>query len=145
MPDLSRRSRCGEGGFVGGQSGRSKAFSGHGAKDWSAIASLFMKTPAVLLAAHGIENVILLMRGHRVMLDRDLAALYGVTTSNLNKAVKRNPDRFPEDFMFQITVEGARSLRFYSGIIKRGQHHKYLPHACPCKRRAALPGSEENG
>jgi hypothetical protein len=104
-----------------------------------------MKTPAPLLAAHGIEDVILLMRGHRVMLDRDLAALYGVTTSNLNKAVKRNPDRFPDDFMFQITVEEAQSLRFHSGILKPGQHYKYLPYAFTCKRCAALPGRREDG
>ena len=47
-----------------------------------------------------IEQVILLIRGQRVMLDRDLAALYGVETKNLNKAVRRNLDRFPADFMF---------------------------------------------
>ena len=88
-----------------------------------------MKTPAPLLAVHGIENVIVLLRGHRVMLDRDLANLYGVTTSNLNKAVKRNLDRFPDDFMFQITIEEAQALRFHSGILKRGQHYKYLPYA----------------
>ena len=55
-----------------------------------------------------IESAILLIRGHKVMLDRDLAALYGVTTFNLNKAVKRNTDRFPEDFMFQLTAAEAR-------------------------------------
>ncbi len=54
-----------------------------------------------------IESAILFIRGHKVMLDRDLAALYGVTTFNLNKAVKRNTDRFPEDFMFQLTAEEA--------------------------------------
>jgi hypothetical protein len=99
-----------------------------------------MKTPSHLLAAHGIEDVILLMRGHRVMLDRDLAALYGVTTSNLNKAVKRNVDRFPDDFMFQVTVEEAQSLRFHSGILKRGQHYKYLPHAFTEQGVAMLSG-----
>ena len=50
------------------------------------------------------------------MLDRDLAALYGVTTFNLNKVVKRNADRFPEDFMFQLTVEEASTLRFQIGM-----------------------------
>ena len=61
------------------------------------------------------------------MLDRDLAALYGVTTGNLNKAVQRNPERFPPDFMFQLTADEAAALRFQFGSLKRGQHFKYLP------------------
>ncbi len=50
-----------------------------------------------------IENMIYIIRGHKVMLDSDLAKLYGVETKVLNQAVKRNPDRFPEDFMFQLS------------------------------------------
>ncbi len=65
-----------------------------------------------------IESAILFVRGHKVMLDSDLAALYGVTTFNLNKAVKRNADRFPEDFMFQLTAEEASALRFQIGMSK---------------------------
>jgi len=64
-----------------------------------------------------------------VILDRDLAQLYGVTTGNLNKAVKRNIDRFPNDFMFQLKPEEYESLRFRFGIFKKGQHSKYLPYA----------------
>jgi len=52
-----------------------------------------------------IEQKIYLIRGHKVMLDSDLAELYGVTTGNLNLAVRRNPKRFPEDFMFQLSRE----------------------------------------
>ena len=63
-----------------------------------------------------IQRSILLIRGEKVMLDADLAALYGVTTGNLNKAVKRNRDRFPADFMFQLTAEEAENLRFQIGI-----------------------------
>jgi hypothetical protein len=63
------------------------------------------------------------------LLDRDLASLYGVETKNLNKAVKRNANRFPTDFMFQLTMEEADSLRFQFGTLKRGQHSKYLPYA----------------
>lgn len=74
-----------------------------------------------------IEKVILLIRGQRVMLDRDLAALYGVATGNLTKAVQRNLDRFPPDFMFQLTAEEAEALRFHFGSLKRGLHFKYLP------------------
>ena len=82
---------------------------------------------ANLIQPEQIEQVILLIRGQRVMLDRALAALYGVETKNLNKAVRRNPDRFPADFMFQLTVEEAQCLRFQFGTLKRGQHFKYLP------------------
>jgi len=61
------------------------------------------------------------------MLDSYLAKLYEVTTSNLNKAVRRNPERFPSDFMFQLNASEYQSLRFQFGILKRGQHSKYLP------------------
>ena len=82
-----------------------------------------------LVPVQKIEQVILLIRGHKVMLDRDLARLYGVTTGNLNKAVKRNSDRFPEDFMFQLTRAEESSLRFQFGSLKRGEHAKYPPYA----------------
>ncbi len=77
-----------------------------------------------------IEKKILLVRGEKVMLDADLAELYGVRTSNLNKAVKRNIDRFPHDFMFQLSQEEADSLRFQIGMSKetgRGGR-RYLPY-----------------
>ena len=76
-----------------------------------------------------IENIILVIRGQKVILSRDLAQLYGVTTGNLNKAVKRNIDRFPNDFMFQLTAEEYKTLRFHFGILEKGQHSKYLPYA----------------
>ena len=71
-----------------------------------------------------IRSKIYEIRGQRVMLDRDLAELYGVTTGNLNKAVKRNIRRFPPDFMFQLTKEEWDSLRFQIGILEvgRGQY-----------------------
>ena len=86
-----------------------------------------MNDKTSLIQPEQIEQVILLIRGQRVMLDRDLAALYGVETKNLNKAVQRNLDRFPPDFMFQLTVDEADGLRFQFGTLKRGQHFKYLP------------------
>jgi len=76
-----------------------------------------------------VEQVILLLRGRRVILDSDLAALYGVATKNLNRAVTRNRDRFPADFMFQLTADEAVGSRFQSGTLKRGQNVKYLPFA----------------
>lgn len=65
------------------------------------------------------------------MLDRDLAALYAVSTKALNQAVRRNQERFPADFMFQMTKEEALKvrLRSQSVTLKRGEHDKYLPHA----------------
>ncbi len=69
-----------------------------------------------VIPAERIERAIYLIRGHKVMLDVDLAALYGVTTGNLNKAVARNVGRFPEDFMFRLTAEEFERLSFHSGI-----------------------------
>ncbi len=76
-----------------------------------------------------IVNKIYFIRGQKVMLDKDLAGLYGVLTGNLNKAVKRNLNRFPAHYMFQLTREEYNALRFQFGILKKGQHAKYLPHA----------------
>jgi len=75
-----------------------------------------------------IEQAIFLIRGQKVMLDVDLAKLYGVTTFNLNKAVKRNLDRFPEDFMFQLNYQEVRNLIFQFGISSWGGTRK-LPRA----------------
>ena len=61
------------------------------------------------------------------MLDRDLAAFCGVETKNFNKAVERNIDRFPADFMCQLTADEADALRFQIGTLKRGGNFKYLP------------------
>jgi hypothetical protein len=81
--------------------------------------------------AEHIEQSILLIRGHKVLLDSDLAHLYGVDTKTLNQAVKRNLPRFPDDFMFQLTTEEADALRSQIVTLKtgRGQHRKYLPYA----------------
>jgi hypothetical protein len=80
-----------------------------------------------LIPLEMIERKIYLIRGHRVMLDKDLAEMYEVTTGNLNKAVSRNIESFPPDFMFQISAEEYRSLRFQIGILEKGAHSKYLP------------------
>jgi len=65
-----------------------------------------------VVASHRIEDAILQIRGQKVLLDRDLAALYGVPTKALNLAVKRNRDRFPADFLFRLSAEEAENLRF---------------------------------
>src|SRR6186713_246205 len=79
-----------------------------------------------------ISQSILVLRGQRVLLDADLARIYGVSTSRLNEQVKRNSRRFPDDFVFRLTREEVRTisdLRSQNAILKRGQHIKYLPYA----------------
>jgi hypothetical protein len=79
----------------------------------------------------GISEKILTIRGKKVMLATDLAAMYGVLTKVLNQAVKRNAAKFPSDFAFQLTREEAKlanRLRSQFVTLKRGQHIKYLPH-----------------
>ncbi len=66
---------------------------------------------STLVPRERIEQTILVIRGHNVMLDSDLAQLYGVTVGRLNEAVKRNEDRFPSDFMFQLTTAEFENLK----------------------------------
>jgi hypothetical protein len=75
-----------------------------------------------------IEQKIFMIRRHRVMLDKDLAVLYGITTGNLNKAVSRNLDRFPDDFMFRLTKEEYNRLIFHFGTSSWGGTRK-MPRA----------------
>ena len=77
-----------------------------------------------------LDHLILTIRNHRVLLDADLARLYGVTTKRLNEQVRRNIDRFPQEFMFTLTQEEATELlrsRSQNATLKRGQNIKYLP------------------
>jgi hypothetical protein len=87
-------------------------------------------TEAGLVTTESVERTILVLRGRRVILDTDLAALYGVTVAAFNQAVKRNMERFPADFAFQLTREEYESLRSQFVILKagRGTHRKYLPY-----------------
>jgi hypothetical protein len=89
-----------------------------------------MTTKIGVVSVERIAQFIVTIRGHKVMVDADLAQLYGVTTSNLNKSVKRNSDRFPADFVFQLTVEEAKALRFQSGMSKPARRggRRYLPY-----------------
>jgi hypothetical protein len=88
-------------------------------------------TRAVSAPVEHITRSILILRGQRVILDRDLAAIYGVSTGRFNEAVKRNAKRFPEDFMFQLTREEAERSRSQTATLNRGRGYniKYLPHA----------------
>lgn len=78
-----------------------------------------------------LDELIREVRGQKIMLDLDLARVYGVETKALNRAVKRNADRFPKDFMFQISSREWENLRYQIGTLKsgRGRHRKYLPYA----------------
>jgi hypothetical protein len=100
---------------------------------------------AVLIPQELIERSILMVRGHKVILDEDLAELYHVEIRVLNQAVKRNIRRFPEDFMFQLTAEehaDCQALRSHFVILKRGrgQHRKYFPHVFTEQGVAMLSG-----
>ncbi len=89
------------------------------------------------------ERSIYSLRGQRVMLDETLADLYGVSVRELNQAVKRNMERFPEDFMFRLTAEEAESLRSQIVILNvasRGGHRKYRPYAFTEQGVAMLSG-----
>jgi uncharacterized protein YjcR len=82
-----------------------------------------------LIPADRIARMIVLLRGQKVMLDADLAQMYGVEVKQLKRQARRNIDRFPQDFMFELSSEEYRLLRCQSGTLKRGAHSKYLPYA----------------
>jgi len=87
------------------------------------------KRPKSSIPARQIEHHIHTIRGHKVMLDADLAVLYGVPTKRLNEAVKRNSERFPASFMFQLSEEEAKSLRSQIAISNKGRGgRRYLPY-----------------
>lgn len=83
----------------------------------------------ILIPQEIIISKIFYIRGKRIILDKDIAELYGVKTKVLNQAVKRNLPRFPDDFMFQLTKEEDNSLRSQFVTLKRGQHSKYPSYA----------------
>jgi ORF6N domain-containing protein len=95
-----------------------------------------MESSVSAVTPERVQNAIQVIRGQRVMVDRDLATLYGVPSKVFNQSVKRHKNRFPEDFMFQLTMEEARNwwlerrgsrLRSQSVTLKRGKHIKYRP------------------
>ena len=95
----------------------------------NASKGLMMADNTKLILVDRIEPLIKSMRGQNVMLDSELAKLYGVKTKRRNEQVRRNRHRFPDDFMFQLTVEEATALRSQNATLKagRGQHRKYAP------------------
>src|SRR5437867_13456173 len=87
-----------------------------------------------------IDQKIYLIRHHKVMLDRDLAELYGVTTGNLNLAVRRNPRRFPEDFLFQLTPNEYQALLLQTARPKARGGRRTPPYAFTEQGVAMLSG-----
>jgi len=96
----------------------------------------------ILLSDNSIQDIIYDIRGVKVMLDYDLASMYEVDVSQLKRQVRRNINRFPEDFMFELTSEEVSALRCQNGILKtgRGQHSKYPPFAFTEEGVAMLSG-----
>jgi hypothetical protein len=95
------------------------------------VSSLVAKKTKAPVTGEQIDGMIRGIRGTRVILDSDLAKIYGVPTFRFNEAIKRNRHRFPPDFMFQLTTEEAAVLRSQIAILKkgRGRHRKYRPYA----------------
>src|SRR5215831_4879435 len=87
------------------------------------------KHPSAAIPSEIIEQKIYLIRGHKVMLDADLASLYRVTTGNLNLAVRRNPKRFPSDFMFQLNRKETESLLLQNARAKGRGGRRTPPYA----------------
>lgn len=100
-----------------------------------------IKTTALVptIEVEQVQSLIHVIRGERVILDRDLAMLYGVEVAQLNRQVKRNIERFPEDFMFQLTNQEVTSLRCQNGISSWGGD-RYHPHAFTEEGVAMLSG-----
>ena len=100
------------------------------------------KSNELIVSPEVIKAHIYELRGRRIMVDSDLAQLYGVETKNLKRAVRMNIERFPEDFMFELTKEEYDFLRcnFFTLKSGRGQHSKYLPYAFTQEGIAMLSG-----
>ena len=92
-----------------------------------AILKTDLMASTIALAEEAIINKIYLVHGRKVMLDYDLAEMYAVETKQLKRQVRRNIERFPADFMFELTFEEYESLRSHIGTLKRGEHSKYVP------------------
>jgi hypothetical protein len=93
--------------------------------------SMATNDQTMLVPVESIAQSILVLRGQKVIIDTDLATLYGATTKRFNEQVRRNLERFPADFMFQLNEAEWESLRSQFATLKagRGQHRKYLPYA----------------
>ena len=104
------------------------------------IANCDFRPTTPLLTGEYIQSCIYVIRGKQVILDRDLAQLYQVETSQMNRQVKRNIQRFPKDFMFQLTKDEAENLKCQNGTSSWGGDRRALPHAFTEQGIAMLAG-----
>lgn len=91
-----------------------------------------MENEIQVITTQEVENLVIELRGQKVLLDRDVAMLYGVETKRVNEAVKNNPDKFPDEYIIELTKDEANSLRSKISTLEpggRGQHSKYIPKA----------------
>ena len=91
-----------------------------------------MSDEIAIISTEQMKSLIYEIRGQKVMLDKDLAKIYGYETKNFNRQVKNNIEKFPDDFMFQLTYDEALRCNFFTlnkNGNMRGQHIKYLPYA----------------
>jgi len=102
-----------------------------------------MYKDVALVPAEGIERSILLIRAHKVILDAELASLYGVETKQLIRAVNRNLLRFPGDFMFQLNEEESEDLRFHFGTSSQWGGRRYPPYAFTALESPAIYSGDD--
>lgn len=91
-----------------------------------------MENEIKVITTQEVENLVIELRGQKVLLDRDVAMLYGVETKRVNEAVKNNPDKFPGEYIIELTKDDVNSLRSKISTLEpggRGQHSKYTPKA----------------
>ena len=103
-----------------------------------------MTAPGAIIQPEAIARRVLLIRGHKVLLDHDLAELYEIETRTLNQAVSRQRSRFPEDFMFQLSPEEFEALRSQS-VISKGRGGRRTPPYAFTEQGVAMLFSEANG
>ena len=91
-----------------------------------------MENELQVIGIKEVEELVIELRGQKVLLDRDVASLYGVETKRVNEAVRNNPDKFPDEYIIELTKDEANSLRSKFSTLEpggRGQHSKYIPRA----------------
>jgi len=99
-----------------------------------------MMTTELQVKLETVSGLIHFIRGKQVILDYDLARLYRVEVKSLKRAVRRNKQRFPADFMFELTPDENYILRYQFGTLRHGEHSKYLPYAFTNQGVAMLSG-----
>ena len=122
------------------KNGKTKGTDGMNNNELSLVPANGVSVEASVATDAFIKSRIFTIRGVQVMLDRDLAVLYGVPAKRLNEQVKRNVERFPEDFMFRLTKEECLRSQIATLNMEHGKHLKYMPYAFTESGVAMLSG-----